>query len=211
MNTNRRMSLLTARFSLAWHALVPLDTPTPDVDALLARWREPWRHYHGEAHLAHCLTLLDAHVALVPRPALVELALWFHDAIYNPSAPDNEARSAALALDTLSAHGLPIADCARIHTLILATRTHESDNVPDTNLLLDIDLAVLGAPPDEYLAYSTAIRREFAHVDDAAYATGRARVLKAFLARPAIYRTAPFFNSLEATARRNLTSELERR
>jgi predicted metal-dependent HD superfamily phosphohydrolase len=198
------------RFRDLWSALGAAGDPAPVARNLLARWSEPHRHYHTLVHLEACLAGLDAHRALAADPAAVEAALWFHDAVYDPRASDNEVRSAALAATVLRAARVSGETIARIENLILATRAHqaEADGDPDTALLLDLDLAILGAPPAAYQAYAAAIRREYAWVPEADYRRKRAAILARFLQGPRLYLTAPFFARHETAARANLAAEI---
>jgi predicted metal-dependent HD superfamily phosphohydrolase len=176
------------------------------------RYREPGRHYHTWAHVASCLRALRR---AGPQPAeaqALELALWFHDAVYRPGRGDNEQASAELALRWASALSLAPALGQRAAGLILATR-HEPSSPPGPDptlaLLLDIDLAVLGAPWSRYLRYERGIGREYSAMTPEAFREGRARLLRGFLARPALYAT-PRFRQLERRARSNLARALAR-
>ena len=181
----------------------------PDVAAgLLARWREPHRRHHGERHLDE---VLDA-IRLLARPgddlAAVELAAWFHDAVY-AGQPDDEERSAELARAQLGATGAA-ALVDEVVRLVLLTRSH--DPRPDDRLgcvLCDADLSVLGADPDRYAEYVADVRAEYAFVDDAAWRTGRAEVLRRLLALEPMFRTPVARNRWERAARVNVTAELQ--
>src|SRR5438093_11454011 len=72
---------------------------------VVSSWRSWGRHYHTLGHLAACLRQFDDARSLARAPAEVELALWFHDAIYRTYRNDNEARSAAWAAQFLGSHG----------------------------------------------------------------------------------------------------------
>jgi predicted metal-dependent HD superfamily phosphohydrolase len=175
---------------------------------LRARYREPWRHYHALAHVADCL----AWVAVLCGPGndrpVLELAVWFHDAVYDPRRRDNEARSAVLVREQLGGIGVPVRTLDRVAALIAYTAGHVApDTDADAAVLLDADLAILGAAPAAYDAYAAAIRREYAHVPADPYRKGRLAVLQTFLNRPRIYRTPYCQNALEAAARRNVTRE----
>lgn len=198
------------RFARALAALDARPVADPVAHELLGRWAEPHRHYHTLDHLEFCLAELDAHRALADSPDIVEVALWFHDAIYVPRAADNEARSASLAANMLRSVGVAPAFIRKVEDLILATRAHAAADDPDTDLLLDIDLSVLGAAPEDYQAYAAAIRREYAWVPETDYRAKRSAVLARFLERSRIYRHAPFFDRLEKSARANLASEIVR-
>jgi predicted metal-dependent HD superfamily phosphohydrolase len=186
-------------------ALAGLDAAGADhiFPELSRAYADPARQYHTSAHIAECLLLLDRFAHLAGRPEEVELAIWFHDAVYDTERSDNEEASAVRARHLLSLVGVGQAEIDRIAEMIIATRTHESSNA-DCSLLLDIDLSILGAPPDEFEAYDQAIRREYAWVPEERYALGRTAILNSFLSRPRIYKTAEFFDIYERQARDNL-------
>jgi predicted metal-dependent HD superfamily phosphohydrolase len=176
-------------------------------EELLARYGERHRHYHTIAHVDACLGFLDWYRGLAQQPARVELALWFHDAVYELHASDNERRSAELAHARLSELGLPRLAIEDIERHVLATQRHESGSL-DTNLLLDLDLSVLGAPARTFQRFEREIRAEYAHVPDLAFAVGRRAVLNGFLSRPELYRVPALREELEARARLNLTRRI---
>jgi predicted metal-dependent HD superfamily phosphohydrolase len=203
-----------------WRVLGDDLSIVPDVavtigDDLLARYGENGRFYHNRDHLYHVLTTITAICAPVqPAPALL-LAAWYHDAVYDPRAADNEAQSAALAQRQLSAAGLapPLVD--EVARLILLTQTHkiEVDGLSprqqeNGRILLDADLAILGADPDRYRQYAQAIRQEYAFVPEDQYRQGRTAVLRRLLARQPLYYT-PFMQAYSRQARHNLTAELQ--
>ena len=88
---------LRERFADLWVRLGGHGDVTPRLDSVLQSWQEPHRHYHGLDHLRDCLARLDESPATGMERDLAEAALWYHDVIYRPGAPDNEARSAELA------------------------------------------------------------------------------------------------------------------
>jgi predicted metal-dependent HD superfamily phosphohydrolase len=176
---------------------------------LVRAYGEPQRHYHTLQHLRECLAHLEAASSLARHPAEVELALWFHDAVYDPKRQDNEQRSADWARESVHAAGCSSAVGGRVAALVLATAAHEAPaDDPDLQLLLDIDLAILGAGPARFAEYEQQVRAEYAHVPEADWRAGRARLLAGFLARPRIYTTPPFHDALEERARANLTQAI---
>ena len=181
---------------------------------LSALYRQPGRHYHGVAHIEALLALLDKHRADLSDPRAVEAAIWFHDAIYDSRAKDNETRSAALAGKKLAGR-TDQQRLSRITAMISATATHELPQFGDGNalrdaaLFLDMDLAILGAAPDAFDAYEQAVRREYGWVEEPMWRTGRSAVLKNFLARPHIFHTEEFRQRFEPQARQNMARSLK--
>lgn len=185
---------------------------------LLRRWREPHRHYHGVTHLREVLSAVDTLCAAEAvgdeDRAVAAVAAWFHDAVYAVDPPDgNEAGSAALAAQGLSRLGSPAALRARVAALVLDTATHDlGPDRPDPAraVVHDADLWVLSAPVARFDEYCRQVREEYAHVPSTAYARGRSEVLRPFLVRPHVYRSAHAREAWEPTARENLARELTR-
>lgn len=179
---------------------------SPWYHALRSRYDEPQRHYHTFTHIQACLQHLDMVRPLLQEPVAVELALWFHDAIYDPRAKNNEQRSAEFARTALLACQLDAALVAQVEKLILLTRHIAAPEGADTDaaFLLDIDLAILGAEPALYGRYEQWVRQEYAHVPRWLYRWGRKRLLRRFLHQPCLYSTGHFRQQLEAQARHNL-------
>ncbi|WFP73836.1 hypothetical protein [Mesorhizobium sp. WSM4906] len=180
---------------------------------LTALYQAGDRHYHDLAHVEAMLALAEECRRLLHDPDAVEAAIWFHDAIYDSRAKDNEAKSAALAEKKLA--GLTDPDrVARIVAMINATATHQmpplgdEKTANDAALFLDMDLVILGAEPDVFDTYEKAVRREYGWVEEPMWRAGRAAVLKSFLARPHIFHTAEFRQRFEAQARKNLARSL---
>ena len=178
-------------------------------DDLAARYAEAHRHYHTLDHVRAVLDAVNGIGTTAWNPAALELAVWFHDVVYDTHAGDNEEKSAAHAraiLGPLGAAAMVVDETAR---LILLTKSHEAHAADgDGRTLLDADLSILGAGEGEYDRYAAAIRREYAWVEEDAYRTGRRRVLEGFLRRPRIYHTEALFARLEQSARRNLRREI---
>jgi predicted metal-dependent HD superfamily phosphohydrolase len=178
---------------------------------LMEAYSAPGRHYHDIAHIEALLALADAHRGLLHEPHSVELAILYHDAVYDARRSDNESQSAVLARDRLTLLGAPPATVERVAILIDMTRHGATEPPPadvDALCFIDWDLSVLGAAPLVYDAYAAAIRREYAHVPDAAFREGRGKVLAAFLAQPQIYRVPDFQRRWEMPARANMQREI---
>ena len=198
-------ALLTQRWHATWHALGA--APLPDLLAdLLARYAEPQRHYHTVQHLKECLDCFDTVSQHAQRPAEVELGLWFHDAVYDVHAHDNEAASADLARAAIADPALG----ERIAALVMATRHGEPLAHSDTDalLLVDVDLAILGAPAPRFAEYERQVRAEYAYVPDALFAQARAQIMGQFARRDPLFQSAPMRARFEAQARLNLARYL---
>ncbi|MBK3646385.1 hypothetical protein [Streptomyces sp. MBT33] len=184
--------------------------PVPYADNLLARWQEPQRRYHTLAHLVAVLDHVDTLAEYADDPDAVRLAAWFHDAVYLPDRSENEERSARLAERALTEAGVPDDTTAEVARLVRLTVTHDpADDDRDGQVLCDADLAILASPPAAYAAYTAAVREEYHFVPNDAFRAGRADVLRQLLALPALFRTPYGRRKWEATARYNLSSELE--
>ena len=177
-------------------------------EQLLQAYNEPQRHYHTLQHLAECLQLQSESAHLAQRPAEIAIALWFHDAVYDVKAHDNEARSADWAVTALQAAGVGAEVQARVHALIMATEHTTAPLEGDAALLVDIDLAILGAAPARFAEYERQIRQEYAWVPEDVFVEKRRAVLQSFMSRPHIYNTTFFHQMLEASARVNLQKML---
>ena len=201
---------LTAR----WHALAAPLLPDParreaELARLLAAYGAPERHYHNLQHIQNLFGQV-ADYQLKDR-SVVELAIWYHDAVYSALRSDNEAQSADWALAFLQTTSLEPARQARVADLIRRTQDHTQPQPPndaDLLLFLDADLSILGAPEAAYWDYARQVRREYRLVPDLLYRPGRRKVLAKLLAAPVLFRTPALHEILDAPARRNLAAEL---
>jgi len=185
--------------------------------ALRSRYAEPWRHYHTLAHIeameVHLHDAIEAGAGITDIPAC-RAFIWWHDAIYEPEARPhrNEMRSAQLCEAEMTASGYEPATIRRAVAMIEATARHlppAATIAPDAPLMLDIDLSIMGASRGAYEQYARAIRCEYGHVAEPAYREGRARILRGFVARPAIYLTDWGLRRWEVAARGNLAWEID--
>ena len=168
---------------------------------LAARYREPHRRYHTLQHLEECFARFDELTALAEHPRDVELAIWFHDAIYDTRRTDNEARSAAWARSIAG---------ERVANLVMATRHETLPQSADEKALVDVDLWILAARRERFDEYEAQVREEYGWVPAFVYRRKRREVLEGIAARPAIYSTAAFVERYEAQARENLARSLAR-
>jgi predicted metal-dependent HD superfamily phosphohydrolase len=184
------------------------DCPGILLERVARRYAEAHRRYHTLDHVIACL---DARAAIT-RAALpeVDLALVFHDAVYDPLGTDNEARSALLLVEEGRRAWLHDGLVRRAQPLVAATR-HGEDAALDSEeacIVVDADLSILGSPLQAFTTYERLVREEYACFDDAAYAVGRAAVLESFLARPTLFATRRAQHLWEAQARSNLERSL---
>ncbi|WP_247827503.1 DUF4031 domain-containing protein [Arthrobacter antioxidans] len=205
----RRAPKLRAALTTRWEALMP-EVPALGGE-LLDRWAEGHREYHTPAHLLAVLEALDLLLEPADEPlrAAVLLAAWFHDAVYEGSAGEDERASASLAAQRLQGI-MPDAVVRDVERLVLLTATH--DPAPEDragHLLCDADLAVLAGAPEAYARYVAAIRAEYGHIPQQAFTDGRRAVLKRLLTLEPLYRTATAQADWTGRAHMNLARELE--
>jgi len=195
---------------VAWQRHVSADRTL--LDGLLARHREKHRRYHTATHVAWVIRHVDELAAVEPVEHLDEViaAAFYHDAVYEAEYPANERASARLARRDLATLGWTDDAIERVGAMIESTEHGGSDAAVagDTAVLLDADLAVLAADPNAYSEYVAGVRSEYRHVADDDWRVGRGAVLRGFLDRPHLYRTAAARERWEERARANLTAEL---
>ncbi|MEO3936500.1 hypothetical protein V3N99_07035 [Dermatophilaceae bacterium Soc4.6] len=182
---------------------------------LLARWREPHRRYHSPTHLVEMVEVLhelgETGEVGADDERLARLAAWWHDAVYDPAATDNEERSAVLAHDALTGLRLPTDVVTTVVALVRMTAGHTAaDPTPLTRALHDADLWILASPPPRYAAYASQVREEYAAVPDAAFAVGRSAILADLVGRQRLYLTDHAHREWTAAARHNVGRELVR-
>jgi predicted metal-dependent HD superfamily phosphohydrolase len=196
------------RWVTLWHRLGAHGSGRSVFAHLASAYTEPGRTYHNTVHIQDCLTQLDLSREFAQRPDEVEAAVWFHDAVYQPGASDNEDRSARLAEISLVACAVPLESARRVGDLILATRHLTVPQDPDAQLLCDIDLSILGREPGVFERFEGSIRQEYAHIAEPVYRRERAAVLARFLRRTVLYQTEFFRVRYEEQARVNLSRTL---
>ncbi|EJB8432496.1 metal-dependent hydrolase [Acinetobacter baumannii] len=205
------IQLYLLKLELFWfelHQHYDFSEPQQIYNELIAAYSERQRAYHTVQHLYECLSLMEAVQYELNDPYAVALALWFHDVIYDPQAPDNELKSAEL-FEQLMAQDLQLDTMQKIKRWILATQKHGSTDETDLQFLLDIDLAILAATPERFMQYEQQIQQEYAWVDPEVYAIKRKQVLKHFYQSEPLYQTAYFKKNFELNAKQNLKKILE--
>jgi predicted metal-dependent HD superfamily phosphohydrolase len=198
------------RWQSVWRELGAASADEELYHQLVACYSEPHRKYHTIQHLNECLTHLESVRTLTDHADEVELALWFHDAIYDTSKKDNEKRSADWARYSVLAAGVSSEKADRIYELILATMHNAVPVGRDAEALVDIDLGILAAGVDRFDDYEVQVREEYSWVPESLYRAARSKVLEQFINREWIYSTELFRNKYETRARENIARSLAR-
>ena len=198
------MNILKHSWVRAWKGIGAGGDGEQVRAALVAAYAEPQRRYHTLQHLTECLEWFELVREIPKHAAEVELALWFHDAIYDVKGSDNEMRSADWATVELVNAGAAPEVVGRVSALILATRHTVVPTDLDQQVLVDIDLAILGTPEPRFAEYGQQIRDEYAFVPNGLFKHRRRALFLSFLDRPRIYCTSYFHDRLEERARANL-------
>lgn len=197
--------MIESRFVALWNRCFADgegEGPATIYADLVRRYSEPHRHYHTCDHIGHCLTQFDLAADLMDNSDAVEMGLWFHDAIYQPGAADNELKSAQLFGKV--ADGQQSSLKQSIYDLIMVTKHPEHPKCLDEKFMVDIDLSSFGLPWETFIRDSHAVREEFAHVPDESFFAGHLKFLHALLARPTFFFTDFFQTCYEVTARENI-------
>ena len=200
-----------AELRAAWSEAVGTSPEAWEAfDDVVGRHRAPQRQYHGVRHVTWTVRHVRelAAIVTVADEAAVIAAAFFHDAVYDVTADDNEGRSAALAERVLGGLGWSADRCSRVAELVRATAGHAPTEDPEEAVLLDADLAVLGSEPAAYEAYVTGVRAEYGALDDEQWRTGRGAVLRRLLGRQPLFSTEAGRSRWERRARANMAAEL---
>lgn len=179
---------------------------------LLELYSEPSRAYHNFVYIAHLLRELDSARQLIEDSDLVEVALWYHDAIYGTKPGSrSEERSAELAQQNLAKAGVRSSFIDEVSSLILATKHQNIPKTKNEQYGVDIDLSILGKPELQFDEYELDIREEYSWIDKDLFKKKRDEILTGFLQRESIYATDFFRTKYEDLARKNLQRSIRRR
>lgn len=194
------------RFTGLWDRLSSDDTPEhgEQVFRKLAQlYAADNRYYHSDEHINLCLSKLDEAGESSGRSDAVEMAVWFHDAIYDAGDPENERNSARMFRRCADRHMAEDA-ISEVENLIVATTHRETPANWQEELLVDVDLSSFGLPWEKFVEDGRNIRREFGDLSDEDFVLSQGRFLKQLLNRQSIYHTRYFRGRYEQTARDNI-------
>ncbi len=201
--------ILQTSWEKSWDSIAARGDGLALMRKLISAYEEPQRRYHTLQHLTECLSLFDDQLDLANEHGETGIALWFHDAVYEVRASDNEAKSAEWAEAELRQAGVSAIRIERVTQMILATRHDVLPNTPDQMLLVDIDLSILGAARPRFREYEAQIRAEYSWVPEEIFREKRSAVLRKLLAREPLYNTLALQAMFENQARDNLTYSLQ--
>jgi len=187
---------------------VPEESSSKWYTTVCDYYAEPWRYYHTLNHINELFAYFDQWHPKLRKAAHVELAIWFHDVIYQPKSSVNEEESVKLFVAFCEDTAQPPTLCSVVSNYIIATKSHKINDADDDDLkyFLDFDLSILGKPEPAYDIYADQIRNEYIHYSDKDFCNGRIKVLN-HLASGGLFITKDFQDLLEEKAKRNLLRE----
>lgn len=176
---------------------------------ILQNYQEPSREYHNLLHIKEALLDFEEIRTLLKNPLEIQMAIWYHDIIYDSTKSDNEERSGKIGLEKARKFGFSSIFGKRVHDLILVTKDHLLSENPDSKYFIDIDLGILGKNKFRFNEYERCIRKEYSQYPDEIYKKGRIKILKDFLGREPLYQTDYFRKKYEKNAKKNLQKRVE--
>jgi predicted metal-dependent HD superfamily phosphohydrolase len=204
------LEILRDRWEAVWTKLGTRLVPQHVFDDLIKAYSSPDRFYHTLAHIENCLSIFDQTRYLAAHPEEVELAIWFHDAVYDTRRSDNEQRSAEWARAVIVSLEMNHNIADRVSNFILATRHTKEAIDKDAQLMVDVDLSILGREEAVFWRHEENIRKEYAWVPEHLFRQTRVEILSRFLDRPSIYSHKEYQARFERKARTNLKQAIAR-
>jgi predicted metal-dependent HD superfamily phosphohydrolase len=201
---------LENRWEKVWQQFHAGTVPQDVFEELIRAYSSADRFYHNLTHIEDCLSIFDQTQFLAVHPEEIELAIWFHDAVYDTSRNDNEQKSAEWAKSVIIQSGLDNSIAERVVRSIIATRHNTQISNKDAQLMVDVDLSILGREPDVFWRYEENIRKEYAWVPENVFRQKRIEILRGFLDRQYIYYHENYRELFEEKARANLQQAIAR-
>jgi predicted metal-dependent HD superfamily phosphohydrolase len=202
--------MMRNRWEELWRKLSAPAVPQDALEELLRAYSSPRRFYHNLTHIEDCLFVFDQAKFLAIHPEEVELAIWFHDAVYDTRRSDNEQKSAEWAASVINRSNLSSGIAERVSRLVLATLHQAEVRDRDAQVLVDVDLSILGSEAAVFRQYDENIRKEYDWVPEALFQQKRVEILRGFLERPHIYHLEEYRARFEERARANLEQAIAR-
>ncbi len=199
------------RWRNLWRRIANVVNADSIYSRLVEKYSEKHRAYHNRSHVEHCLEEFDEIKGFLNNPDEVEIAIWFHDSIYETTSHKNEEKSAQWAMAEMKKAGAREDSIRIVGDLILATKRHDIQMDSDAMYFMDIDLSILGSPPELYKEYEKGIREEYNWVPRSGFHLKRNELLNSFLTRDRIFSTDFFRKKYEQNARANLRDAIETR
>ncbi len=187
-----------------------LDENQATYHSLIKAYSEKHRFYHTSRHIEACLKHLDKTTNLTENSENIELAIWFHDAVYKTRSKNNELESAQWAVQFLENNGISNKTRVVILDLIMATLHNGELKTEDQKLMVDIDLTILGSSSDVYDLFEEQVRKEYKWVPGFIFRKNRKRILKSFINKEFIFKHKYFFDKFEGQARINLKTWIDK-
>jgi predicted metal-dependent HD superfamily phosphohydrolase len=201
--------ILSERFGALWQKVGGKPGNANELfGKIIDQYGSNERAYHNLGHIKQCLQELDGARDLADNADAIEMAIWFHDLVYDTKQKDNEEKSAEEFFNKTELL-LPEEFRKKVVDLIFATKHQELPEDLDSQIMVDIDLTILGQPEEKFNEYENKIREEYSWVSQEDFLSGRKKVLESFLARQKIYLTDFFRSKYEAEARTNLNRSVQ--
>jgi predicted metal-dependent HD superfamily phosphohydrolase len=195
------------RFTDLWARNLIQDAPNNSLQIyqlLIDAYNEKQRVYHTQQHIEDCLTLFDEIKDQLQNADSVELAIWFHDAIYQINSRENEELSADLFMNMSEEILIPTTR-HQVYQHIIATLHNGSEMLEhDSRYMVDIDLSSFGLPWDKFIQNSLEVRQEMSHIPDEIFYPKQCAFQQSLLKHGRFYQTDYFFKNYEQRALNNI-------
>ena len=197
-------------------ASAPIPLLEAEARDLISRWNAKGRILHNTRHLIKTLARIDEIASTAHDPEVLRVALWYQGAVLNRSfdvfqrgTDSDEQEFSALyhARSRMETLGLSEDVISRIQELMMALFTHRADpSDMDAQVLIDADLGMLAASPQDFKRFRESLREECPDLCDTDYVRARRLAIKKILAREQIFHS-PLALAWEESARANLEAE----
>lgn len=199
----------SGRFEAVWQRnLVNTKASADIVATLMQLYGESARHYHTLDHIEFCLSVFDQVSSLAKNSDALELAIWFHDAIYNFPIKDNERLSAEFFME-VSECCLPNDVRDKVFKMVMVTVHDFAPSDHDEQMMVDIDLSSFGRPWEQFAEDGDNVRRELVYLDDAEFYPRQMNFMSGLVGRKNFYNLEWFQEKYEAQARSNVARYLQ--